>query len=431
MPSGVSLPLFLKRKWGKEQRQKKQAQRGEPSTTDNGDGEKQTLGENEDDGNTTARNEESPSETWEPQLRLRLDQELTRDETNELSNRVFTTAELEERIMKTTSAMFDIQRQLHRGEEIYYEDTYNHGSIYKGWDAFVDMKDIGTTSSTGGGANQTSSNRRVPVDSRWFSTSCGSVSRTEPPASFPPPLITQESLATAKLPTIPEQQEQQQASLADSKATTIRAHPPPGTTTIVKAVAPLPDSPTSIGVNKVKKKAETEIEIEPSHSSSRTSQRATSSTATATTASSSIKSAEKADKDGASATPKPSSRFQNTGTKTDPGSTRKKRKSTTTTSSEEPTSKRANQKTSSEEGRGGLKNAGSAIGSLPKPATTVTTRGSKSESNTSATKSEKNQGTSSVADKTSSKADSEAPTKRQKEVDAPVPRKRGRPRRKS
>jgi len=433
MPSGVSLPLFLKRKWEKELQQKKQIQKAETPATESGDNQQQNWSDNKDNHNT-AYYDETSNKKREPQLRLKLDQELTRDETNELSNRVFTTAELEERIMKTTSAMFDIQRQLHRGEEIYYEDTYSHGSIYKGWDAFVDMKDIGSTSSSGGGVNQTSSNRRVPADSRWFSTSCESVSRTTPPARFPPPLISLESLATAKLATIPEQHQNKQTSATDSKATTItKANPTPGTTAIVKDVVPPPDQPTSSGTKKVKTKAETEIESSPS--SSRTSQRGTPSAAT--TSNSSTKTVEKTDYDGASPTPKLSTRIQSATTKADSGGTRKKRKSTTTTSSEEPPSKRSNQKTSLEEGKGGTKNSGSAAGSSSKPATTVTTRGSKSESNASTMKSDNNQGTSSATDKASSKADGEVqtkretPTKRQKEVEAPVPRKRGRPRRKS
>ena len=426
-PSGISLPFFLKRKWEKEQQDKKtQIQQRKPPAAGNDDNEQQTSNENKDD-NTATNDEHVSPDAWEPQLRLVPDQELTRDETIELSNRIFTTVELEERIRNTTTAMFDIQRQLHRGEELYYEDTYTHGSVYKGWDAFVDMKDIGTTSSSGGGgATQASSNRRVPADSRWFSTSCGSVSRTTPPAPFPPPLSSQDTLSIAQLPTIPKQHENEQIFVNDPKTTKIRTPPSPGTTTIVKALASLPISPTS--AENISAKTETRTENDPSLSSLsfRTSQRAPSSAAMIAIANT----------DSTLIISKPSSRLPTPSTKTDPG-VRKKRKSTFTTNSEEPPSQKAHQKTFADEAKGGPKYAGSATGSSPKPAATVTTRGSKSESNFSISKFKNNQGASSTTDKAASKADVDAPTKReiptkrQKEVETPVPRKRGRPRRKS
>lgn len=429
-PSGISIPFFLKRKWEKEQQDKKtQIQQRKPPAAGDDDNKQQTRDENKDD-NTFTNDEPISSDAWEPHLRLVPDQELTRDETNELSNRIFTTVELEERIRKTTNAMFDIQRQLHRGEELYYEDTYAHGSVYKGWDAFVDMKDIGTTSSSGGGATQASSNRRVPADSRWFSTSCGSVSRTTPPAPFPPPSISQDTLSIAQLPKLPKQHENEQPFENDPKTTKIRAPPPPGTTTTVKALVSLPNPPTNAENISAKTETRTEIDLPSSSSSllsSRTSQRAPSSAAMIANANT----------DSTLIVSKPSSRPPPPSTKADPGVTRKKRKSALTTSSEEPPSKKSHQKTFADEAKGVPKNAGNATGSSPKPAANVTTRGSKSESNFSISKSEKNQGASSATDKVASKADSDAPakreipTKRQKEVETPVPRKRGRPRRKS
>ena len=60
----------------------------------------------------------------------------------------------------------------------YYEETYSHGNLFRGWDAFVDAKDVGVKDATG-------ASRRVPADTRWFSGSCRSISRN----SRPPPLV--------------------------------------------------------------------------------------------------------------------------------------------------------------------------------------------------------------------------------------------------
>ena len=50
--------------------------------------------------------------------------------------------------------------------------------MFRGWDAFVDAKDVGVKDATG-------ASRRVPADTRWFSGSCRSISRN----SRPPPLV--------------------------------------------------------------------------------------------------------------------------------------------------------------------------------------------------------------------------------------------------
>ena len=99
--------------------------------------------------------------------------ELTKTEAAVLSDRIFTTQDIEERIRKTTLAMVEIQKQIFRGEEIYYEDTYSHGNLHRGWDAFVDAKDVGPASNP--------QPKRVPGDFRWFSGSCRSVSRNAKP----------------------------------------------------------------------------------------------------------------------------------------------------------------------------------------------------------------------------------------------------------
>jgi hypothetical protein len=90
-------------------------------------------------------------------------------------NSIFTAQELGELTWKTRSAMADIQRQLLRGEESYHEETNAHGSLFRGWDLFIDAKDPGAP------AVSTASNRRMPADNRWFSSSCTSAGRTPRP----------------------------------------------------------------------------------------------------------------------------------------------------------------------------------------------------------------------------------------------------------
>lgn len=89
-----------------------------------------------------------------------------------------TTDDLGQELYLMSTAMIDIQKQLHRGEELYFEDTQAHGNIYRGWDAFVDLKDV---SSNSGSLNQPGSYRRMPSDHRWFSGSCKSVARSSRP----------------------------------------------------------------------------------------------------------------------------------------------------------------------------------------------------------------------------------------------------------
>eukprot|EP00531_Pseudo-nitzschia_arenysensis_P013019 CAMPEP_0116129726 /NCGR_PEP_ID=MMETSP0329-20121206/8071_1 /TAXON_ID=697910 /ORGANISM="Pseudo-nitzschia arenysensis, Strain B593" /LENGTH=396 /DNA_ID=CAMNT_0003623999 /DNA_START=68 /DNA_END=1258 /DNA_ORIENTATION=- len=390
-PSGISIPLLLKRKWEKQQ-QRQQEQDPASLGEEKGD---QTLETKDSDASNIGstcepENEKPSSDIWEPQLRLSMDQELTRDQKNELSNRVFTASELEERIMKTTAAMFDIQRQLYRGEEIYYEDTYGHGSIYKGWDAFVDSASV-----SGSGGTQTSSNRRVPVDSRWFSTSCGSVSRTKPPATFPPPLISQPILSVAKLSSIPEQEQ----AAASSK---IALQPNENVSNATTTTTPSTESASET----------------PQPSSTRIRQRM---------AASSEKGGN-CESNSRPATP------VGDGRSVDSSSTKKKRKTTAMTSSDEPSSKKANQKSSSadETKRPKLANA-----TKPGGTGAGATKGSKVERDIStvkagakSSKSEKKEGSSTPGPK-SNKAENSTPAKREKDSETLVPRKRGRPRRKT
>lgn len=115
---------------------------------------------------------------------------------------IFTTNELEQKLSVAYNALIDIQKQLSRGEELYFQETDTHGNLYKNWDSIIDVKaehvgipnyDIG---SGGGGNNGNNSsgngngvgidplefvkinsnnnnmpNRRMNNDMRWFSLS--------------------------------------------------------------------------------------------------------------------------------------------------------------------------------------------------------------------------------------------------------------------
>lgn len=88
-----------------------------------------------------------------------------------IANRVFTAEELEEKIWRAKLGMQEIQKQLHRGEETYHEETHTHGNLFKGWDVFIDLKQVGGEAAVG---------RRIPHDNRWFSNSCTSIGRINP-----------------------------------------------------------------------------------------------------------------------------------------------------------------------------------------------------------------------------------------------------------
>jgi len=118
--------------------------------------------------------------------------------------------ELRQYIHKTYSTLTSIQRQLHRGEESYFEQTYSHGNLLQGWDnIWIEQHNNSNsytsyTNSSGGGGNMYSSSsgmgedgsssnisnhnyahhmnnnnksipiRKMPAEYRWFTSSCGS-----------------------------------------------------------------------------------------------------------------------------------------------------------------------------------------------------------------------------------------------------------------
>jgi len=122
------------------------------------------------DSNNEQSKMRQTSDGGEPKVVLHKENALYQSSSDEFGQDIFL----------LSSSMIDIQRQLHRGEELYFEDTQAHGNIYRGWDAFVDLKDVGTNA---GSMNQPGSYRRMPSDHRWFSGSCKSVARSSRPVS--------------------------------------------------------------------------------------------------------------------------------------------------------------------------------------------------------------------------------------------------------
>lgn len=81
----------------------------------------------------------------------------------ELLDRAFSTRDLETLIIKSSVALAEVQKQIHRGEEAYYEETFSHGNIFKGWEGYLDAKDVSAaSSSSNSGPTSGSGSRRVP-----------------------------------------------------------------------------------------------------------------------------------------------------------------------------------------------------------------------------------------------------------------------------
>ena len=86
--------------------------------------------------------------------------------------KTFTAPQLEDLIWKTSQTIVELQKQIQRGEETYYEETQSHGSsLFRGFETFIDARDVGTSN------GPTNSSRRMPGDYRWFSSSCSNISR--------------------------------------------------------------------------------------------------------------------------------------------------------------------------------------------------------------------------------------------------------------
>ncbi|KAL7581376.1 hypothetical protein ACA910_021968 [Epithemia clementina (nom. ined.)] len=96
--------------------------------------------------------------------------------TGDTNDRVFTVAELEAKLRATSQAIVNLQKQIVRGEETYFEETQQaHGSnLFRGFDTYIDSR----APSAGDSSNHsTSAPRRMPGDYRWFSSSCSNISK--------------------------------------------------------------------------------------------------------------------------------------------------------------------------------------------------------------------------------------------------------------
>ena len=64
--------------------------------------------------------------------------------------KTFTAPQLEDLIWKTSQTIVELQKQIQRGEETYYEETQSHGSsLFRGFETFIDARDVGTSNVNG------------------------------------------------------------------------------------------------------------------------------------------------------------------------------------------------------------------------------------------------------------------------------------------
>ena len=97
--------------------------------------------------------------------------------TSSSNPRIFTVQELEAKLRVTSQAIVNLQKQIVRGEETYYEETQQaHGSnLFRGFDTYIDSR---ATDSSGERSNHSgSAPRRMPGDYRWFSSSFSNISK--------------------------------------------------------------------------------------------------------------------------------------------------------------------------------------------------------------------------------------------------------------
>jgi hypothetical protein len=160
------------------------------------------------------------------------------DVDEEQANRVFTAEELERKMMQASVVMVEIQKQLYKGEEVYVEDTHAHGNLYRGWDAFIDLRDGGA----GSHHHQPGAHRRIPADSRWFSGSCKSVARTSRPHSRmsvtpTPSLVARSGSTTPVSANIPS------AALSDASSSGGASKPPEQPPVVAPVATEVPSAP--------------------------------------------------------------------------------------------------------------------------------------------------------------------------------------------
>jgi hypothetical protein len=88
---------------------------------------------------------------------------------------------LERVIQRTADEMAEMQKQIQREEEVYYEDTYGFGNLISGFESVLDARGV---VGDGGGGFGSNANllRRMPADARWFSLPLRAYPMPPPPA---------------------------------------------------------------------------------------------------------------------------------------------------------------------------------------------------------------------------------------------------------
>ena len=77
------------------------------------------------------------------------------------------TSQLRQFIHQSYATISSLQRQIHRGEESYFEESNAHGNLYSGWDNIWIEENHENDK-----AQKSAPMKKMPNDYRWFSSSC-------------------------------------------------------------------------------------------------------------------------------------------------------------------------------------------------------------------------------------------------------------------
>lgn len=84
------------------------------------------------------------------------------------SDDMWTESELKDCLQKCRPILLDkIEKQLYRGEELYFQETDGYGNIFRGWMDTLDTTKVPDNLAT---MDNNNSHKRMPLDYRWFST---------------------------------------------------------------------------------------------------------------------------------------------------------------------------------------------------------------------------------------------------------------------
>ena len=156
--SGVQLPFILRQKV-REAQAKAAQEAADGSSTKSQD--KFMTARMDPVPSSTGESSTNPTGTTTTTTTLSLQ---STDNSNIDHDRVFTSHLLETLLMKSEVALVEVQKQIYRGEEAYYEETFSHGNVFKGWEGYLDAKESSASGSGGTGTGGGSGPRmgRVP-----------------------------------------------------------------------------------------------------------------------------------------------------------------------------------------------------------------------------------------------------------------------------